>query len=380
MSALLIVAGTVLGADDSAPGQAKESGVGITVAESLDAPPGFDLVWRIAREAWRPADPRGVFRRPLTNCSFEAGFGCSVDSIRVTWFDRNRVGSEDDLRAFLQNFLEEPVEQVLSEWRWSDFGSPPLIKAIVTDQAGATNALVIESLGSPLRTSFRNSRGVWKFGMHRAPSLRIASQRPEVQLPKLADPDPEVRSKAVAFLAQCGVGDEQVGRGLIPLLRDQDPKIRGMAAYALGCVGTPVESIVTGLIEILGDDQASVRVEAARSLGNFAAESGRSIPPLLKLLADADPDVRSGACWALGKLGAAVGAESGPPIVEAMIGRLDDADSNVRSSAVSALGEMSARSIPALPRISQLRSDPNESVAMRAREVVQALKSVQATQ
>ncbi len=146
----------------------------------------------------------------------------------------------------------------------------------------------------------------------------------------LRDPDPDVRRAAIEDFNQSGVG----GPGPLGVaLGDEDWQVRRAAVGALASRPDPelLHAIVTALRD--GHHDFSLLSSALRLLsltGMNAADA------LIELLHSDEADLRIQAALALG-------LQSGPEVVNALLAALDDADRNVRFHAIESLGKLRAR-------------------------------------
>lgn len=91
----------------------------------------------------------------------------------------------------------------------------------------------------------------------------------------LADPEPEVRSRAAELVAELRGGGVAVDVDLVPLLRDPDPMVVEAAAWALGervpAEPGSVEALATLAIEA---DDSLIRESAVAALGSLGDPAG----------------------------------------------------------------------------------------------------------
>ncbi len=164
-------------------------------------------------------------------------------------------------------------------------------------------------------------------------------------VPKLQDPDVNVRRVTVRILAQT-FNDSQAEPARITALmaalkNDQDATVRENAAQGMGRVpdGASIEPAraVTLIAALKNDPDAKVREASARSLGMIDAPA--AIPALIDVLNDdhETANVRAAAAWALGRMKADA---AGPALMAALTQNQNNQSAPVRAAAAWALGEL----------------------------------------
>jgi hypothetical protein len=148
----------------------------------------------------------------------------------------------------------------------------------------------------------------------------------------------------------------------LPRLDDPDPEVRRRAADALGGLGGTSHATVEALTKALGDADAHVRSTAASSLGELGTQSASAAPALVERLKDPDSNTRARAASTLGEIGAEPSL-----VVPALIEALHDPDVVVRCQAANALAETGHGSEPALAALERMLDDPYEAVREAAR-------------
>jgi HEAT repeat protein len=129
----------------------------------------------------------------------------------------------------------------------------------------------------------------------------------------LADPDPDVRSRAATAFAAFSVAGNAACRAarsakpaLVRAIRDRDAAVRSAAVDALSMLGDPSKAEVLAIAACLADPDVSVRREATISINYLAIEGSdlrAAIPALEAALTDSVRDVRCSAALALGRVG-----------------------------------------------------------------------------
>ncbi|HUU09238.1 MAG TPA: MFS transporter [Phycisphaerae bacterium] len=225
------------------------------------------------------------------------------------------------------------------------------------------NLRVITSAASSVRT-VRALRGLGGATGH----LAVADV-----MPRLHDPDAEVRDEAARALGR--IGSDDAVDVLIAHLADPDSTIRPAAAQALGRIGDP--KAIPALKEGLRDPLPEVRQACEAALASFGkprraeralhdlrtAEDDADTADVATIIArldDADGEVREEAARALGRIGATDG-------VSALVRRLHDPTSTIRPVIARSLGQIGdARAVPALTEALSGGSDELQDAAAHA--------------
>lgn len=149
----------------------------------------------------------------------------------------------------------------------------------------------------------------------------------------LADPDADVRSRAVAGFGQ--IGDRASAAEIAPLSKDPDPRVRAATAFALGLIGdaSPRDPIHL----LVADPSPIVRGSAADALGRIHDEQSRS--RVAALLGDADLTVRVQADLAAWKFA------DPSPLLPGIVTNLGATDARVRASAAYALARLASAAV-----------------------------------
>ncbi len=207
------------------------------------------------------------------------------------------------------------VDEKLEAWRAADTGWA----------AGAPAEQLVAALVETHPTV--RELAVWTLGRR-----AIRSAIPAIQ-PLLADPDPEVRTRAFWGLLELRA---PVDLPAMRRLLDDDPSKDALEHL----VHRRVREAVPEILARLRDPRGCVRLGYLKALGELA-DRGLAAD-LEPLLLDEDPEVRRAAASALGTMGA---KEAAGPIREL----LQDGDREVRQTAARVLGDLGSKeSVPAL--------------------------------
>ncbi len=182
--------------------------------------------------------------------------------------------------------------------------------------------------------------------------------------------DPHRRHSIIHALAQIGPEAEAAVPALIQQLQDPDPNIREAIAYALPRIGTPG---LLELIDVIEHGQGRAREVAARELLLFRSAPLTAAPALLEMAQDEAPSTRRQAIETLSAL-----QLIRRPVVDMFIAALKDPVAEVRVAAIKALRQSGTAAQRAVPALTALLEDKEESVRMAAKEAVQTIKAVQA--
>lgn len=117
----------------------------------------------------------------------------------------------------------------------------------------------------------------------------------------LSAPDGQKASYATDALTAIGA---PALPGLFEVAKNPDPFLRTVAVAIMGDLGNGTDNVLPQLIGALMDQHPLVREEAAYALGRLGTTAQDSTPALVLSLKDPDPDVREAAKNALTKIGA----------------------------------------------------------------------------
>jgi HEAT repeat protein len=176
---------------------------------------------------------------------------------------------------------------------------------------------------APVRASAANSLAeIWLEERHGPPPVGQGVARPRVDPPPeakelhraavpalaalLRDPDPKVRGRAAAALAEIApLAGPALPDLVLVLEKDPDADARVQAAVVLAGLGPPAGPAAGTLAgRVRADPEVGVRVNAARALGLIKADPEAAVPALIETyLTDPEGQVRSAASWALGQYG-----------------------------------------------------------------------------
>ncbi len=116
--------------------------------------------------------------------------------------------------------------------------------------------------------------------------LGAARQVMHAQLPKLGDPDPQVRRDAASTLGALGPVARPAVPSLIAALNDPDTLVRDRVTRALGSIGIPGDAVVQGLLRALRDPEWTVRHAAVTQFAFSGFASEEALPALRALEQD----------------------------------------------------------------------------------------------
>ncbi len=170
---------------------------------------------------------------------------------------------------------------------------------------------------------------------------------------KLASPDPDVRSEAVASLADLARGSEADAaiKLLIAALADPQATIVRQARVALTLLG-PV--VVPPVSQVLESESSEQRLQAATILSDLAARALPAAPALIKHLDDTDLNVRTAVAAALEKMG--------EPVVLPLAGELAAESAARRLQAARVLRNLGPTAQAAVPALVEALKDEDPDV------------------
>ncbi len=230
-------------------------------------------------------------------------------------------------------------------------------------------------------------------------SYRKKDQLVAVLVPLLSDPDRLVRLTAAKGLRFSGEAGGQASSALSALLTQNDPEIKQAAAEALANIGSKQTGNTSAITSVFGTADVNVRRKAAEELGEEIAFGKGNLDALKTALNDPDPQVRinvmSGCC-----------SQLQPEVAQLFIETLKDSDPRVREkaasslayaqtsksqvvpaliealnanptilSAISSLREYEQDTKPAIPRLTELLSDPRTSDQTK-KEIAETLQYI----
>ena len=110
-------------------------------------------------------------------------------------------------------------------------------------------------------------------------------------LPKLQDPDPQVRRDAAAVLGALGPVAKPAVHSLLGIVNDPNTVVRDRVVRALGAIALPNELVVRGLMQALRDPEWTVRYAAITQFSYSGASSPESLVILRELTQDPNQTV-----------------------------------------------------------------------------------------
>jgi hypothetical protein len=184
----------------------------------------------------------------------------------------------------------------------------------------------------------------------------------------LSDPDPHVRSVAIAAVAKAGIPAEKVVPMLKELLRSEHSVV---AARALSEYRAAAAPALPELIAAMHDEKLSTeaRWNAARTIGKIGPNAASAVQDLIDEMDDPADTLREHAAEAIGDIGPTA-AELGVP---ALRKALTDHYVKVRRDSVRSLGYIGENARPAAEDMLLLLKDPEALVRDAAEK---ALKTV----
>ncbi len=267
------------------------------------------------------------------------------------------------------------------------------LKAIGPEAKGAVELLVAIAL-SPSNPSLSSAAA------GALPSIDLSAARQVMAgwLPKLNDPDAQVRREAMSALGALGPIAKPAVSALVAALNDSDMLVRERAARALGSIGVPVDQVTNGLIQALRDPDWQVRHAVVMQFAFSGFSIQEALPLLRESTKDENPSVaqlahsavaaaerelrtetyvlmlrqgmsRSFALTQLAKLGAK--AADAIPTLNTVLTSDRPIERYLALCALEAIGR------PSLATLKQAMSDPDPIVRETAAEAVRSLDSAE---
>ena len=121
--------------------------------------------------------------------------------------------------------------------------------------------------------------------------LSAARQVMTTWLPRLQDPDPQVRREAASVLSALGPVAKPAVPALLIILNDPNSVVRERVVRALGSIGLPIDAVIGGLIQALHDPEWTVRYAAVTQFSFSGFSSPESLAALQELTKDSNQTV-----------------------------------------------------------------------------------------
>jgi HEAT repeats len=195
-------------------------------------------------------------------------------------------------------------------------------------------------------------------------------------LPKLQDPDPQVRREAASVLGALGPVAKPAVRSLLGIAQDPNTIVRDRVVRALETIGLPPDLVMEGLRQALRDPEWTVRYAAVAPF-SFGAESNPATLPLLRELTQDSNQM-------VARLAQLAMASAERPIQASVhIVTLDQSDD--RTHSLLQLAKLGPRAAQAVPKLSSLlvaerplerylAANALESIGSAAADAVPALR------
>jgi HEAT repeat protein len=206
------------------------------------------------------------------------------------------------------------------------------------------------------------------------------SQPASYWVPRLRDPNEEVRSDALTAVVHLGPWAKDAIPTLLEMMTEQDGQFetylseddrRGFTSIALieilKGLGPDMEEHIPSVVKLLDSKDRITRYHTLELLGKLGPHARAAIPALRKAIRDPEgPFIHHSVAKALG----AIDREA---LVRALIEALDDEHSGVRGDAAENLGKLGKDAKAAIPKLRELRQVKEDFVRSSARD---ALKEI----
>jgi HEAT repeat protein len=195
-------------------------------------------------------------------------------------------------------------------------------------------------------------------------------------LPKLQDPDSQIRRDAGSVLGALGPVARPAVQGLLGLLDDSDMVVRERTVRALGAIVLPTDRVMGGLLQAMSDPEWTVRYAAVTQFSFSGFSSPESLAALQDLTKDSNQTVARLAQ-------SAVTSAERPISVAVQLLMLDQSvDRMYPLLQLAKLGPRAAEAVPKLksllaselPLERYLTASTLESIGPAAKEAVPALQ------
>jgi HEAT repeat protein len=171
-----------------------------------------------------------------------------------------------------------------------------------------------------------------------------------------------VRHAAAYELGEMGPQAEAAIPALIQSLSDTNAQVRASAGYSLSRMGT---AAVPGLLEARAHGNETARQAAATTLERFYPSLRPALPILMTMAADEAPAIRRQGIEGLTAI-----RPSTAEIVSAWMIALNDPVTEVRLAAIKGLSRAGRRGQSAIPELTRLTEDKEESIRNAARDAL----------
>ena len=254
----------------------------------------------------------------------------------------------------------------------------------------------VESLVTVATSSSNASLSTAAGGALPSIDLRAVRTVMSAWLPKLQDPDIQVRRDAASVLGALGPVAKPAVPALVAALHDHDLLVRERATRALGSIGIPIDAVMRGLIQSLHDPEWTVRYAAVTQFSFSGFQDADALAVLHELAKDENRAVAQAARSAvasaehpiqvatyvlmlrqgtnrpytlhqLAKLGPRAGEAI--PAISAILSSGSPLERYLAVCALEAIG------VPSLADLMQARSDADPIVQAAAADAVRALEA-----
>lgn len=203
----------------------------------------------------------------------------------------------------------------------------------------------------------------------------------KLALPKLiaalADKSAVIRREAAAALRQIGPPAASAAPALIQGLKDPNPAVCVSCLWALTAVAPEdaAPAIAPQIGALLSSPSPQVRYTACYAAGTLGPDANAVVPSLEKNLQDPDQFLQIASAWALMRI-----RPEKPEIVEEcldpLIRGLSLPDPRVRAEAATSLGLSGPAAQRAIPALTELTHDPEETVRKAATSALEVIHGV----
>ena len=164
-------------------------------------------------------------------------------------------------------------------------------------------------------------------------------------LPKLQDPDPQIRREAAAVLGALGPVAKPAVHSLLGIVDDPNTVVRDRVVRALGAIALPSDIVMGGLLQALRDPEWTVRYAAVTQFSFNGLSSPGSVAALRELTQDSNQTVARLAKLVL---------TSGDHPISVSVHLLTLDQSSDRTYPLLQLAKLGPQAVEAVPKLSSL--------------------------
>lgn len=213
-------------------------------------------------------------------------------TIRQIWLNLGALGLLIALMGFgyWQHTGARAVPGLIEDLRSEDQQAQQLAAAHLKDIGPAAHQAVpvlVELATSDRRSHLRSEAA------GALPSIDLSASRQVMKhyLPKLQEPNEQIRIDAVSIIGALGPVAKPAAPSLLMMLNDPSTIVRDRVVRALGSIGLPSDRVRRGLIQALRDQEWTVRHAAVTQFAFSGYAGPDSLAVLQEVTVDSNPTV-----------------------------------------------------------------------------------------